>query len=45
VVGNQELTLDDIENVILRFVFWSAIHFTLSSANGGVLPYCQQLRK
>jgi hypothetical protein len=21
VVGNQELTLDDIENVILRFVF------------------------
>ncbi|SHG13918.1 Protein of unknown function, DUF547 [Flavobacterium segetis] len=37
VVGNQDLTLDDIENVILRDLFFDpAVHFTLSSgANGG----------
>jgi hypothetical protein len=36
VVGNQELTLDDIENVILRDLFFDpAIHFTLSSAANG----------
>ena len=36
-VGNQQLTLDDIENVILRDLFFDpAVHFTLSSgANGG----------
>ena len=39
VVGKQELTLDDIENVILRDLFFDpAIHFTLSSAANGGAP-------
>jgi hypothetical protein len=39
VVGNQDLTLDDIENVILRDLFFDpAIHFTLSSAANGGAP-------
>lgn len=37
VVGNQQLTLNDIQNVILRDLFFDpAVHFTLvSAANGG----------
>ncbi|WP_188050523.1 DUF547 domain-containing protein [Flavobacterium sp. GP15] len=39
VVGNQDLTLDDIENIILRDLFFDpAIHFTLSSAANGGAP-------
>ncbi|CAM3091598.1 DUF547 domain-containing protein [Flavobacterium frigoris] len=36
-VGNQQLTLNDIQNVILRDLFFDpAVHFTLASgANGG----------
>ena len=35
-VGNQELTLDDIENTILREIFTDAgIHFVLCSASNG----------
>ncbi|NRT16827.1 hypothetical protein HNP99_003201 [Flavobacterium sp. 28A] len=36
-VGNQQLTLNDIQNVILRDLFFdSAVHFTLAcGANGG----------
>lgn len=38
-VGNQELSLDDIENVILRDLFFDpAIHFTLTSAANGGAP-------
>ncbi|MDG2431138.1 DUF547 domain-containing protein [Flavobacterium sp.] len=38
-VGNQELTLDDIQNVILRDLFFdSAVHFTLASAANGCAP-------
>jgi hypothetical protein len=38
-VGKQELTLDDIENVILRDLFFDpAIHFALSSAANGGAP-------
>ncbi|WP_310556974.1 DUF547 domain-containing protein [Flavobacterium sp.] len=38
-VGNQELTLDDIENTILREIFVDAgIHFVLSSAANGGAP-------
>lgn len=38
-VGNQELTLDDIENVILRDLFFDpAIHFALTSAANGGAP-------
>lgn len=39
VVGNQELTLDDIEHVILRDLFFDpAIHFVLTSASVGGGP-------
>ncbi len=38
-VGGQELTLDDIENTILREIFVDAgIHFVLSSAANGGAP-------
>lgn len=39
IVGNQELTLDDVENTILReLLFDPAIHFVLSSAALGGSP-------
>lgn len=39
IVGNQELTLDDVENTILReLLFDPAIHFVLSSASLGGAP-------
>lgn len=38
-VGNQQLTLDDIQNVILRDLFFDpAVHFTLASAANGCAP-------
>lgn len=38
-VGNQELTLDDVENTILREIFTDAgIHFVLCSASNGGAP-------
>lgn len=39
IIGNQELTLNDIENVILRDLFFDpAVHFALSSASNGGSP-------
>lgn len=39
IVGNQELTLDDVENTILReILFDPAVHFVLSSASLGGAP-------
>lgn len=38
-VGNQQLTLDDIQNIILRDLFFDpAVHFTLASASIGGAP-------